>query len=303
MIAGKNVNKFLIKGFKVLILLLLGIDAVFSQDINIIAGYEGRSTYHQIASEIQRELPELDILPSSGSVESLNKLMDDSSNINLAMVQYDALLKFQLLNSTIKDKVSIVLPMYEEEVHLITKSSSGINSANDLENRKVAIGSISQGTNISASLIISKLGIKKCEKIDITYRDAFAALLDDKIDAFFFVGGAPIANLESFPQEIAAFIKLVPIKSDKLLDIYKPSIIKSETYPWLKSDVETVSVRSYVVSYNSKTVDISRFLTAIKKNLKRFKADAAYHPKWKDISFNTKLPNWTINQAASNFFK
>lgn len=269
---------------------------------NLISGIEGQSTYYEVASEIKQVYPELDIISSGGSVESLNKLCSDSSEVNLAMVQYDALLIKQLIKPEIKQKIEIVLPLYREELHLITKSSNNIDSISDLEGKIVAIGSASQGTNVTAKLIISELGIE-CDEIEIAFKDAFAALLNDKVDAFFIVGGAPLENLASFPKEVNSLIKMIPVDRPELHDIYKPAIIKAGTYPWLQTDINTVYVQSYIVTNNTKETNIDEFLTAIQENIEVFKTDQEHHMKWVEVSFNTELPDWPVNTIASKYLK
>ncbi len=285
---------------RLLLLILFFFNANFLSSQNLISGIEGQSTYYEMASEIKQVYPELNIISSGGSLESLNKLLFDSSEVNLAMVQYDALLKKQLFEPDIKNKIEIVLPLHKEELHLITKSSSNINSISDIEGKIVAIGSISQGTNVTARLIISKLGIE-CQMVEIAFRDAFAALLNDKIDAFFCVGGAPLTNLASFPKEVNSFIKMVPVESTELSDIYKIAIIKTGTYPWLRSDIKTVFVQSYIVTNNTKKTNIDELMKAIQENIEMFQKDGNYHLKWNDVSFKSELPDWPINPEASKY--
>ncbi len=267
---------------------------------NIISGIDGQSTYFELSEDIKSTYPKLLIHNSGGSIENLLKLLDDSSSIDMAFLQYDVLLNYQIRNSHIKDDIEIILPMYNEEIHLIAKKNSGINTVNDLQGKTVAIGSISEGTNITAKSILSLLNIK-CKTLNISYRDAFAAFLDGKIEAFFYVGGAPIENLSSFPKEIAGIMKLVPVESDKLNEIYDKAIIKKSDYPWLNTDIKTVSVKSYVVHNKNKTnenFNISDFISSVNNNLTTFKSNNSYHPKWKEIDWKqTRLPDWPIHNT------
>ena len=292
------------KKILIFILFLLARESVISQ--NIISGIEGQSTYFELSEDMQTVFPKLSIYNSGGSIENILKLVNDSTNIDMAFLQYDVLLNYQIRNPKIKESIEIIFPMYNEEVHLIAKRSSGIASIKDLQGRKVAIGSKSQGTNITAKSIISLFNVK-CKMINISYRDAFAALLDDKIDAFFYVGGVPIKNLSSFPKEISGIIKLVPIESELLNGIYEKATIKKDKYPWLNEDIETVSVKSYVV-YNknkdNKDFNVNNLINIININLKKFKSNTSYHPKWQEIDLQTeKLPDWPINKRLLSILK
>jgi len=285
---------------------ILTFSVKLSMSQNIASGLEGQSTYYEIAKNIQSVYPELSVHNTGGSYENITKLLNESSDINLAFVQYDALLNYQIRNSEIKQKTEIVLPMYNEEVHLITKRGNDIQSINDIQDKIIAIGSISQGTNITAKNIISFLNID-CEVIDIAYRDAFAALLDDKIDAFFYVGGVPVKNLSDFSIEISNLIKLVPIESDKLNGIYKNTSIKKEVYPWLVEDINTISVQSFVVYNKTKETanfDVDNFINAVTKNLQEFQSGDEYHQKWNDVNLESiQYPDWPVNETTLKTFK
>lgn len=290
---------------KLLFISVLILSVKFSQNQNLISGIEGQSTYYEMASNIQSIYPKISVYNSGGSMENLIKILNDSSNIDLAFVQYDVLLNEQMRNPSTKQKIEIIFPMYYEEVHLITKKGNEINSISDIQNKTIAIGSISQGTNVTAKNIISILNLK-CKTIDISYRDAFAALLDNKIDAFFFVGGVPIKNLTTFPTEISDLIKLVPIENEKLQGIYRKTTIRKESYPWLTEDVKTISIQSFIVQNKDKknnNFDINAFISTIYDYLPKFKKSKEYHPKWDEIEqWNIAFPNWPINKTTSNLF-
>lgn len=265
---------------------------IYSQ--NISTGNEGHSTYYELAKDIQNIYPNINVQEAGGSIENIRKIISDSSNIDLAFVQFDVLLQEELINNQIKEKIEIVFPMYIEEVHLITRIGSNINSIYDLSGKTVAIGSESEGTNISANLILNTLQIK-CKKINISYRDAFSALLHEQIDAFFYIGGVPINNLSSFPNEVKSFIKLVPVRDPKLNNIYENVTIKASSYPWLKQDINTIGVRSYIVHNKNKSNNTANLIKSISNHLEIFKHGSNYHPKWKEVNLQNQLPDWPIH--------
>lgn len=287
------------------VLTLLTVTFLFAQNIlcqNLMSGIKGSSTYYEFAEDMKVLLPGLKNHESGGSIENFNKLMDDSSDINLAFMQYDVLLFNEIKEPKIKNKLKVVIPLYLEEIHLIAHKYGGISSIDDLKGKKVAIGSVSQGTNLTARYILGILGID-CEMIEVAYRDAFAALLNDKIEAFFFVAGVPVPNLESFSTEIGEILKLIPIESEKLSNIYEKTTISKEAYNWLDSDIRTYAVRSLLMTNIDKSSHIiPELLKSIQDNYDDLISNPKYHAKWKEVKLHQSFTKWELQKDAKQYF-
>ncbi len=135
---------------------------------------------------------------SEGSYYNFLKIV--KTNTDLAFLQYDVLLYESMkdLTRTYKktEGIRIILPMGVEQIHIVTlkkEGKEGIKKFDDLKGKNVSIGSSLQGTNITAKYIkeVTKM---KWHDVELPYDKALKALLSGRIDAFFYVGAAPVSN-------------------------------------------------------------------------------------------------------------
>jgi len=284
-------------------LFYLSFNQVFAQKI-ILSGVEGGS-YNLLAKDIKNITNiSLDVVTTGGSVFNFKALIANNDT-NVTFLQYDVLLYFKELEPEEKiDNLKILLPMAFEEIHLVTLKDAPINSLKDLKGKRVAKGSLSQGTNVTASLIKIKTETEWVD-VDLGFKDTFSALLSGQIDAFFFVGAAPVGKLNELSERSRNLIRLVPIEHPKLEKIYAKRTIKSGTYKWVDYDVNTFSVQSLLVANVLKETEADRanyekLLTDVKNNLKKLRTEG--HPKWKEVDFLFDKINWHIHPVAIKVF-
>lgn len=268
----------------------------FSQ-LKIASGIKGE-IYNQFALDIKNntDVP-LAVFTSMGSKDNLSKLLND--NFQLGFLQYDVLLYNELENPEIKNKIKVMLPLYDEEIHLIARSDGGINSLSDLRGKRVGIGSNRSGTSVTATFIQYKTMIK-WTPVELPFENSFSALINDSIDAFFYVGAAPSNLLKSLSANVQHLIKLVPIENKNLKDFYLTKTIDKNVYPWLNEDINTISVRSLIaVNINnlndSTTLEINNLYEDLSGNLKGIQKNKLSHPKWHDVDFtNMDGIDWPV---------
>lgn len=283
--------------FIIVLLTALFISVNLNAQLRLVSGLEGE-IYNQFAIDIKNntDVP-IVIFTSAGSKENINKLLNDS--IQLGFLQYDVLLYNEMQNPTIKDYLKVMLPLYDEEVHLISRNGDDIKSLEDLQGKRVGIGSEKSGTSITATFIQYKTGLK-WNSINLPFEQSFTALINDSIDAFFYVGAAPSNLLKSLSTNLQQLIKLVPITSESLKDFYLTKTIEKGVYDWSKQDVQTISVRS-LIAINTKNVDDSTDLVVeslyndLKGNLTGIQKNKLSHPKWDDVDFtNMDGVDWPV---------
>lgn len=277
----------LIHTFSLFLFVLLSTQ-IHAQDLKISSGLEGE-IYHQFAIDITNNTDvDLQIASSQGSLENFNNL--NTNNFQLGFVQYDVLLYNELENPKIKEYLKVFFPLYQEEIHLITRKNSEIKKLEDLKDKKVGIGSTSSGTQITAKFIQYNTSIP-WKSVNIDFSKSLNYLINDSIDAFFYVGAAPSNYLKSLSPDLKKLIRLIPIKHKNLKDFYKNSIIKKEFYPWLDSDIKTLAVKSLMI-INTKNIDakseekIELLYNDLKDNLKGIQKNKLSHSKWKDVDFS-----------------
>lgn len=148
-----------------------------------------------------------------------------------------------------------VFSMHPETVLLVTRADSGINSVPDLKGNTVNIGNPGSGQRGNAEDVLSLYGIDKDNDIDpqgLQQQEASRALVDKKIDAFFYTVGNPSAAIEE-PAN-STDIKIIPINSAEILSFvderpyYVMTEIPAGTYKGVDENVETYAVTATVVT-------------------------------------------------------
>jgi len=252
----------------------------------------------------------LEVRESDGSYYNFLKI--NKVDVDVTFLQYDVLLYESEKDLGRKFKktedVRVLLPLGSEEIHLITLKNNKINTFKDLKKKRVAIGSSLQGTNITATYIKEATDGKWID-VDIPYDKAFRALFSHDIDAFFFVGKAPVHDLKTLPKSMKDKLKMISLpENDKLKDAYGDLVtIDKSVYSWLgESSVKTYAVRSLLVtSVTGQTPEQKDAIVKLLKAIKQLKDNGSYHDSWKTIQFH-KLPElemeWPYYEEAVKLY-
>ncbi|RLD45972.1 MAG: hypothetical protein DRI86_04510 [Bacteroidetes bacterium] len=283
------------KASKLLVVLLsvLFINTASQAQMKILSGVKG-GFYEALANDIKGvSHQDVTVLNSKGSVDNYNQLVNSDNDIIVSFLQYDVLLIHELQNPKLRKELRILLPLFlDEEIHLIVRQDSKIKKLKNLKGKKVAIGDKYQGTLVTAQTIKKKT---KVDWIDVimSSEKAYAALLRGDIDAYFFVGGAPVALLAGEGESVP--IKLVDIKNSSLADIYTKKEIPSDTYPWQKSSITTYAVPTIMVvnikGMSDNTQEkLNMLLKDTENGLKGFQNTG--HPKWQDVYTESQSVDW-----------
>jgi len=243
---------------------------------------------------------EINLYESTGSAHNVMKLMKDDDEINFGITQLDVLYVIRNLSEEHGINISnikMVLPLYQEEIHLITKKNSGIKKLEDLKNKKVNVGPRTSGTRMT-TILISNLTDIKWDESNLSIPEAFQGLMQGNLDAIFYVIGKPFPIFQKFPKEIEEEIELVNIKHPALDEMYYSAKIPRRTYPWQSNTINTYSVPSILITnvFTSeiKVDSLTKCIVTKLNELKRKK-----HKKWNEvIPKNYKKIKWPIHFAA-----
>lgn len=271
---------------------------------NIMTGGP-KGTYIQFGRDI-RNLTlncqhDLNVLESEGSLANIYAVHEKPFT-PLGIVQSDVLeymLSFVKGDRDIEGIVArtgVVFPLYNEEVHVLARDE--IESLEDLNGRRVGVGSAGSGTNLTATTVLGIAQISVSEQM-LGEAEALRAMRSNNLDAFFYVAGAPASF---FLQEVTPEdgFRLVSITTPSLLDYYKKINIPRETYPWLKQDVETIAVKAVLMSYDfdssassyqrQSCATVSEITYLIARNLERLKSQG--HKKWSNVRLDDLPQGW-----------
>lgn len=261
-------------------------------------------TYIKIAEDIKAYCTNLDIAvyTSAGSLENINRILDDEK-MNFGIVQIDALeydkKKLKLPNI---EKVKMVFPLYNEEVHVIVKADSKIRKVMDLAGKVVNQGEVNSGNWITSSVFKDHLNIEWQER-NFSPKEALKKLLSGDIDAMFYVAGKPIPALKELDEDSNRYIRLLSIDHPALsATAYIDTVIPKNTYPWQDYPVNTYAVKSVLVTYDySKTgrIMVGNLVDCITDNIALLRQKG--HMKWKEIKpLDYKQVKWPMHDTAKD---
>jgi TRAP-type uncharacterized transport system substrate-binding protein len=276
--------------------------------ITIFCGEEGSATYRMAEDMKTHCKSTITISPTEKIIENLRGLQPGQ----VCFSQYD-ILQQELLNdlksgTQNSDKVRLLLPLGNEEIHLITLQKSTIRDFKDLKaGTKVAVGRAGSSTHMTIGVIKNLTG-GEWEDVEFAFRDGVKALLNNEVEALFFVGAAPATNLEIFSKLAGPkmLLRLIPITDKRLDESYTPATLRAGTYGWVDYPVETYAARSVLVASapaDVKSGDIEKLkilLTEIRGNIQ--KLQRAGHQNWRRVNYVFDAMNWPTHPAANAVF-
>jgi len=231
----------------------------------------------------------MEVRESDGSYYNFLKI--NKIDVDVTFLQYDVLLYESEKDLSRKfkktDNIRILLPLSSEEIHLITLKDNGIEKFADLKKKRVAVGSSLQGTHITAAFIKDATKVKWID-VDLPYDKAFRALLNHDIDAFFFVGKAPISRLKNMKKSMRDKIKLLSLPENEILkDAYGEMVeINNTSYSWVVDPVKTYAVQSILVtSLSGQNPAQKEQIVKLMQAIKAMKDNPGFHESWKDVKF------------------
>jgi TRAP transporter TAXI family solute receptor len=286
-------------------------ERINSNTIAIISG-NLNATYVTIAYDLSAVLDDGDefrVLPVIGKGGGQNiKDVRFLKGVDLGITQSNLLSYYKRTNEIgpIDDKIVYLAKLFNEEIHLIVREGSGINSIADLAGKKVNFSDIGSGTQLSTRDIFEKLGIK-AEEVNMGQGDAFEALKRGEIAATILIAGKPTGSTAKL--KAADGFRLLPVAYDKPLQVdYLPTALTNADYPGLIAPgqkVDTVAVSAVLIAFNwPKNTDryrrIQRFVDAFFPRLDEFQK-APRHPKWREANLAAVLPGWKRFEGADEW--
>ena len=182
-----------------------------------------------------------------------------------------------------------VFSAHPETVMLVTRKDTGITSIAGLKGKRVNIGNPGSGQRGNAEEVLSLSGIDKDKDIKaegLQQHEANRALVDKKIDAFFYTvgnpwgGGLEIANstaITMIPVNTPAIQKLVAEKP-----YYAMTAIPGGIYKGVPKDVPTYAVKATFVTGDKEPADqVYEVVKTIFENLDTLRA---LHPAFKILT-------------------
>ncbi len=162
----------------------------------------------------------INVQATSGSNENISMVVNH--DIDLGMANCDSI--YSAYHGTMsyqdagpQEDLREVASLYQSQLHVFVKGSSGITDISDLKGKKVCVGS--QGTSylFINEKILNAYGITMADirPFYMNYAESAEALANGDIDAAFQTGGYPIAGIQQSAATTA--FRMLPI-SDEVID-------------------------------------------------------------------------------------
>ena len=273
-----------------------------------LAGGELEGAPIRFATEIARVVDDgdnLHVLPivTRGPVENVEALLY-LKGVDAAIINSDALEQFKVLVPNIQQRITYILNLFPSELHVFVRP--GINSLDDLKGKKVNFNTPGTAASYSGPLIFDKLKLG-VEKTFIPHQVALQQMRSGQGDmaAVVFITSKPIdAFLHgNWPQGF----KFLPVQFDDF-GFYLPSTLTNADYPNLipqGQEIQTIAVPTVLAAFNwPRSSDryrrIARMTDYLFDRLATLQGPA-FHPKWKDVNLNAKVPGLERFPAAQEW--
>jgi TRAP transporter TAXI family solute receptor len=189
---------------------------------------------------------------SDGAVE--NVLAVNSGSVDSGLAQADVVFDAEHGRGAFRKSgklshIQILAGLFSEDLHLVVAAKSKITTVNGLKGKRVSLGVEDSGTGVTVQAVLAAYGLsERAMKASHDPVDAEAEQLQaGKLDAFFFVGAAPVPLVSELVAHGAA--RLVAIDGSgrsrliKMVSTIQADSIPANTYPGTGA-TQTVRVRA-----------------------------------------------------------
>ncbi len=281
----------------IIVAIALHCASVDAAQLGIVTGGP-KGTYYQFGLNLQELMKprgyELEVYNSTGSVENIYAVFK-RPGVQLGIVQSDVLAFVAKVQTNpalkrIAQKVKMVFPLYNEEIHLVGRND--INDFDDLEGKRVAIDKEGSGTYLTAKLLFEISQIKPAEVVPVGTEEALERIKAGTLDAMFYVAGYPV-KLFKENVKVEDKLKLIPITNKNVVEFYPQAVIPAGTYDWQKEEVPTAAVKAVLITYDYRfrqCGEVGQFAKILYENQDWLRRNG--HPKWKNVDLSYELKGW-----------
>lgn len=282
-----------------LCLLLAALRPAVAENLSIATGGTGGVYYPiggGIASMLSKKVPDMEATAevTGGSVDNLKLINGDDSYIGLTMsdAAQDAYKGENKFKGT-KVPLRTLMILYPNRMHVVTVEGRNIDKMADLKGRRISTGSPGSATEVMAFRMLEAAGLDKDKDVErerLGVAESVNAVKDNKINAFFWVGGLPtaavtdLANTPGTKVKLIDNAQLVPAMNKQYGNLYIQDTIPKSTYRGMDQDNKQATVMNILVAneqmddqtaYNIvKTIFESRDeLIAVHKDTAEFKLE------------------------------
>lgn len=287
-------------------------ERINSNTISIVAG-NPNATYLSIAYDLSAVLDDGDdlrILPVVGKGGGQNiRDVRYLRGVDLGITQSILLNNLRRTNEIGNlDAITYIAKLFNEEMHIVVRHDSGIESIAQLAGKKVNFSDAGSGTQLTTRDIFRRLRIK-AEEVNMGQADAFEKLRSGEIAATVLIAGKPAGAMTRLRAADGYRFLRIPF-AKQLQDEYLPATLARDDYPGMIAEgqsYDTVAVGAVLIAYNwPKRTEpyrrLEKFVESFFPRLAEFQRPPR-HPKWREANLAATLPGWTRFPAAEEWLK
>jgi len=244
---------------------------------------------------------------TGGSVDNLKLIGTDKPYIGFTMADA-GLDAFKGQDKFKGNQVPLrtLMVLYPNRMHVVSVEGRGINKLSDLKGKRISTGSPGSATEVMAFRILEAAGIDKDKDVKrerLGVAESVNAMKDNKIEAFFWVGGLPTAAVTDLANTPGTKIKMIDHSevvakmNQKYGQLYVEDTIPKAVYKGMDADNKQATVMNLLVTHEKmdektaynivKTIfDRKADLVAVHKEAENFKLEnqkpaaspIPYHP-------------------------
>jgi uncharacterized protein len=279
--------------------------------IAIISG-NPNGTYLNIAYDLSAVLDNGDdfrILPVVGKGGGQNiRDVRFLKGVDLGITQSVILNEFRESNEigNIDDKIVYIAKLFNEEMHVVVRADSGIDTVEQLAGKKVNFSDPGSGSQISTRNIFRRLGIK-AQEVNMGQADAFEKIKSGEIAATILIAGKAAGSMVKLKAADGFRFLSVPF-ARQLQNDYLPAVLEHDDYPNMiapEAIVGTVAVGAVLIAFNwprdsERYSRIAKFVDVFFPKLAELQKPPR-HPKWRETNLAAVIPGWTRFAAAEEW--
>ena len=270
-----------------------------AQNISIATGGTGGVYYPMgggLAAILSKYVPGMQATAevTGGSVDNLKLIGTDKPYVGFTMADagLDALKGEDKFKGN-KIPVRTLMVLYPNRMHVVSTEGRGINRLADLKGKRISTGSPGSATEVMAFRILEAAGIDKDKDVKrerLGVAESVNAIKDNKIDAFFWVGGLPTAAVTDLANTPGTKVKLIDHSevvakmNQKYGNLYVEDTIPKTIYKGMEADNKQATVMNLLVAHEKmdektaynivKTIfDRKADLVAVHKEAENFKLE------------------------------
>ncbi len=235
-----------------------------AQNISIGTGGTGGVYYPMgggLAAMLSKYVPGMEATAevTGGSVDNLKLIGTGKPYIGFTMADA-GLDAFKGEDKFKGNKVPLrtLMVLYPNRMHLVSVEGRGVNKLADLKGKHISTGSPGSATEVMAFRILEAAGIDKDKDVKrerLGVAESVNAIKDNKIDAFFWVGGLPTAAVTDLANTPGTKIKMIDHSevvakmNQKYGQLYVEDTIPKSMYKGMDADNKQATVMNLLVAH------------------------------------------------------